>query len=359
MVMSAPAYLPASKFGAWLKELSGSRLVLAPQERGDAVVFAPYAEGVEIVLDRDATMPPKGAVFPAAEELLRFTRVKDPEDPGKVDIELSSSQPAPETVVFGARPCGTRGFLAYDRVYHSPKITDPYYAARRDKTLFATVACTAAGNSCFCHWVGSGPADASGSDLLLTPVGEGYVVQAVSERGDALLGSPLLEPAGDKAAEAEKVQAAARAALPAAPDISKAKDSLMAVFEDMEFWSEVSAKCISCGACTYLCPTCYCFNITDEGDGLSGRRLRTWDNCMSFQFTMEASGHNPRPTKAHRLKNRVGHKFSYYPALHGGAVACCGCGRCVRSCPVSVDIREIVLAAIARAARVPEETAHD
>jgi len=359
VVMSAAAYLPAPKLGEWLKELSVRHLVLAPQARGDAVVFAPYAEGGEIVLDRDATMPPKQAVFPATEELLRFRRVKDPEDPGRVDVELSASQPAPKTVVFGARPCGTRGFLAYDRVYRSPKTTDPYYAARRDATLFVTVACTAPGNSCFCHWVGSGPDDASGSDLLLTPVTGGFVVLAVSGRGDELLGSPLLEPAGDRTAEAEKVLAAVRAALPPAPDISGARDGLTAVFDDMGFWDEVSAKCVSCGACTYLCPTCYCFNITDEGDGLAGRRLRTWDNCMSFQFTLEASGHNPRPTKAHRLRNRVGHKFSYYPALHEGAVACCGCGRCVRGCPVSVDIREIVLAAIVRAARAREETAHD
>ena len=359
MVMSAAAYLPAPKLGAWLKELSGRSLVLSPQARGDAVIFAPFAEGVDPVLDRDATTPPKQAVFPATEELLRYRRVKDPTDPGRVDVEVSASVSAVETVVFGARPCGARGFLACDRVFRSPAVSDPCYVARRAKTLFVTVACAAPGNSCFCHWVGSGPADASGSDLLLTPVADGFVVQAVSERGEELMDSPLLEPAGEREEEAREVQVAAAKALPAAPDISRAKDSLMAVFGDMGFWEEVSAKCISCGACTYLCPTCHCFDISDEDRGMSGRRLRTWDNCMSFQFTLEASGHNPRPSKAHRLRNRVGHKFSYYPALHGGAVACCGCGRCVRLCPASVDIREIVLAAIARAARVREESAHD
>ena len=117
----------------------------------------------------------------------------------------------------------------------------------------------------------------------------------------------------------------------------------------MNFWRDQSAKCVSCGACTYLCPTCYCFTITDETTGMSGRRMRSWDACMHFQFTLEASGHNPRPTKAHRLKNRVGHKFSYYPTLHDGLIACCGCGRCVKSCPVSVDIREIVQNAVAKA----------
>jgi len=119
---------------------------------------------------------------------------------------------------------------------------------------------------------------------------------------------------------------------------------LYALFED-DFWKEVAETCLGCGVCTYLCPTCYCFNITDDDLGLNSRRIRTWDNCMSHTFTLEGSGHNPRPTKAHRLKNRVGHKFSYYPDLHGGVMACCGCGRCIKQCPAGIDIRQIVKAA--------------
>ena len=98
------------------------------------------------------------------------------------------------------------------------------------------------------------------------------------------------------------------------------------------------------------CPTCHCFDIVDEPEGVTrGTRRRNWDTCQTARFTVHASGHNPRPTKAHRLKNRVGHKFSYYPTLHDGLIACCGCGRCVKSCPVSVDIREIVQNAVAKA----------
>jgi ferredoxin len=94
--------------------------------------------------------------------------------------------------------------------------------------------------------------------------------------------------------------------------------------------------------------------MTDEQSGLQGKRLRTWDTCMSFEFTLEGSGHNPRPTKAHRLRNRMGHKFAYYPELHEGLIACCGCGRCIKSCPVSLDIRAVVQAAQNHNA-VPEE----
>ena len=102
-----------------------------------------------------------------------------------------------------------------------------------------------------------------------------------------------------------------------------------------------SEKCLACGACTYLCPTCHCFNITDEQGTTRGERVRSWDSCMFTHFTLEASGHNPRSLKSQRLKNRVGHKFIWYPEAHGEP-ACTGCGRCIRHCPVSVDISRIV-----------------
>ena len=117
-----------------------------------------------------------------------------------------------------------------------------------------------------------------------------------------------------------------------------------------DFWQRWTDRCLSCGACTYFCPTCYCFTITDEGEGLSekgGRRLRSWDNCMSPLFTREASGHNPRTAKALRMRNRVSHKYWYAPDYSDGRFACTGCGRCIKQCPVSLDIREIVLNAIA------------
>jgi sulfhydrogenase subunit beta (sulfur reductase) len=94
--------------------------------------------------------------------------------------------------------------------------------------------------------------------------------------------------------------------------------------------------------CTYVCPTCYCFTITDETENLRGERLRSWDSCMFYHYTLEASGHNPRPSKLNRYRNRVGHKFSYIPEKYDGLIGCCGCGRCIRSCPVSIDIRQVV-----------------
>ncbi len=355
--MSALRFLPETSLAAWLDELAGTARLLAPVRKNGVVVFGEYAPGMRVELEADSLTPPKSPVFPASEELLRFSRSKDPDDPAKTLLNVEEVTPGGRTVVFGARPCGARGFTVYDRVFDAEGARDPYYAARRASTAFVTVACREAGSACFCNWVGSGPADPQGSDVLLTPVKGGWTAEAVTPKGQALLESARLTDGTKYAGEARAAREKALETLAPAPDIAGARESLLAVFDDMGFWADISAKCISCGACTYLCPTCYCFNITDESAGLEGRRIRTWDNCMSFQFTLEASGHSPRPTKAHRLKNRVGHKFSSVPGLHGGAVACCGCGRCIRSCPAGVDIRELVLAAIERASAKTQESA--
>jgi hypothetical protein len=97
-----------------------------------------------------------------------------------------------------------------------------------------------------------------------------------------------------------------------APDLRQVPQRFLALFDNMDFWMDQSARCLSCGVCTYLCPACSCFNITDENSGLKGKRLRTWDTCMSALYTLEGSGHNPRVSRAHRLRNRVGHKFCYH-----------------------------------------------
>ena len=187
----------------------------------------------------------------------------------------------------------------------------------------------------------------TGSDVLLTAVNGGFVLEAVSEKGEAFLAGTKLADGSDKMDEAKAAREKAAASQQPAPDLSKAARRLEQRFTDVDFWAEQTAKCLSCGACTYMCPTCQCFNISDEGNTLEGRRLRSWDNCMSPLFTREASGHNPRTAQALRMRNRVSHKYWYAPDYSDGRFACTGCGRCIKQCPVSLDIREIVLNAIA------------
>lgn len=349
----AAKFLAQDELTSWLGKLSEQYRTLVPRREGDAVIFRPFEKSQPVELDVRATQPAKGAVFPRCEPLLTFEYDKNPEEPGRVAVKVTEQKGGSPTVVVGGRPCDCAGFKTFDRVYDSERVKDLNYLHRREMTFFVSMVCAKPATTCFCNWVGGGPASPDGSDVLMTPVSGGYVMESVTDKGGDLLAS-LPDASDAQEAEAKALKEAAEAAMGEAVDVSAAQEKLLEHFDDLEFWETQAGKCISCGTCTYLCPTCYCFNITDEKFGHEGVRLRTWDNCMSSLFTMEASGHNPRPTKAYRLKNRVGHKFSYYPSLHGGNIACVGCGRCIKSCPSSVDIRKIVLDAISTPVPQPE-----
>ena len=238
--------------------------MLAPRQEGKAVVFRPLVAGETPSLAR-ATVSPKAAVFPACETLIRFTGTKDPENPAKLDIKLDDTPDAPARMVFGCRSCDARGFAVLDKPFLQGKFQDAYYKARRDNLLVVTRTCDSPCSTCFCHWTGGGPADPTGSDVLLTAVNGGFVLEAVSEKGEAFLASTKLADGSDKMDEAKAVREKAAASQQPAPDLSKAARRLEERFTDVDFWTEQTAKCLSCGACTYMCPTCQCFNISDEG----------------------------------------------------------------------------------------------
>ena len=354
-------FVSSEALSGWLAALGKQATVYAPRREGQAVVYRVWREGDAVESGQRPTESAKHVVFPRCEELFGFRKEGEPENPGNRKLHLEEpAEPGP-AVVFGLLSCDARGFFAFDPVYNGSGTRDykggaskdPYYLKRRDRTVLIVRACKTALRTCFCNWVGGDPAATQGADVLATDVDGGLLLQAVTERGKKLLETGTLAASTDeqvKAAEASHERA--RQGLAPAPDLSAAPKALLSLFDTMDFWHRQSAGCISCGACTYLCPTCYCFNITDESNGLQGTRLRTWDNCMSPLFTLEASGHNPRSAKAGRLKNRVGHKYSYYPDLHEGRFACTGCGRCIKSCPSSIDIRAIVQNAVKEGADV-------
>ncbi len=319
--------------------------VLQPAVK-ESVVFKPWQLGMAFTLKK-ATVPPKEAVLPPCETLVQYKRTKNPENPAELTLEVTEETHCQPTIVFGCRPCDARGFSILDRPYLQGPFADPYYQRRRESLTVITQTCNSTGNTCFCHWTGSGPTHPEGSDVLMTAVENGYWLEAVSPRGEKLLAALSLADGAPHADAAQKVRENVNATLEPAPDLSKTQARLAARFTDADFWRDQTARCLSCGGCTYFCPTCYCFNITDEGDGYGenpGRRLRTWDSCMASHFTREASGHNSRPNTQDRMRNRISHKFSTYPETWG-TFSCNGCGRCISNCPVCLDIRAIVLAA--------------
>ncbi len=340
--MADTGFIPKEKWGAFIEGLAAKSQVWVPCLEGDIVIFRPYSKDRTLCFERPANNPPKGVIFPQSDKLFSFAFKKDEDNPQKVMVEIEEKLEFPKTTIIGSRPCDAKGFLIYDRPYTETDMPDPYYKGRREQTTIVTMSCQAPSAGCFCTGVGGGPADTEGSDVLVTELEKGYFIEALTEKGNEIFQQSAIEAGNSYEAEARKRQEAVRSMVRdpfgsgGKPEVSKE------CFESDEFWQDALAKCVSCGACTYLCPTCYCFNITDEKSFEKGERLRSWDGCMYNHFTLEASGHNPRPTKFQRFKNRVGHKFVFYPEKYNGVIACCGCGRCIRYCPMSVDISEIV-----------------
>ncbi|MDR3640851.1 MAG: 4Fe-4S dicluster domain-containing protein [Humidesulfovibrio sp.] len=334
----------AAQAAAWAQDYR----LLAPVREGQAVVYRPWAPDMHPFLGRPPSSSAKQALLPQTEDLLTYTYRKDHTDLTRTEVFLAEPLPPEPTLVLGCRPCDARGRKLLDRVFLERGVKDPLYAAKRANTFFITLACERMENTCFCHWTGGGPTSEEGSDVMLFAVSGGFVARALTKTGEKL--AAALPEATPSALQELEAKLASPVEPGPVPDLRAAPERFLALFDDLDFWTDQSARCLSCGVCTYLCPTCSCFNITDENFGLKGKRLRTWDTCMSALYTLEGSGHNPRVSRAHRLRNRVGHKFCYhpreFPAPDGARqpeVSCTGCGRCIKSCPVAVDIRRIVL----------------
>jgi sulfhydrogenase subunit beta (sulfur reductase) len=340
--MAETGFLPKDKIKGFLEAISKDTQLYTPVLEGDIVMFRPFNTGNTLYLDRPANSPPKTVIFPQSDILFSYEYKKETDDPKKITVEIKTHMDYPKTVIFGCRPCDAMGFTVYDRVYIESNGPDPNYKGRRENTIIITLSCPEPSSGCFCTALGSGPAEKQGSDVMITIIEKGFFLEPVSEKGKEILkiagvedGSQYVEEAFEKQ---EKVHNAVKKPFPSISHIEVSRER----FDLDEFWHQAVSKCISCGACTFLCPTCYCFNFTDEQTLEKGERIRSWDACMFYHFTLEASGHNPRATKFLRYKNRVGHKFLFYPEKYNGVIACCGCGRCIRHCPVSVDISKIV-----------------
>jgi sulfhydrogenase subunit beta (sulfur reductase) len=336
---------------AWLDDLAERLTLIAPTAVQEQIFYRPVATSSEIVFDfGKADLPVKEYFLPSTHVLLSIERGED-------GVRLEEPALDGQRVAFGLRPCDARALRVMDALFLDQEPADPYYAERREKTTLVGLACREMGDECFCTSLGLAPDDASDVDLMLTEIGEGgegsarYAVQVVTEKGAKILGSLSL------------VEVEGTVPMPTAGDKTPILEAeAWPAHFDQAYWARVADRCLSCRVCTYVCPTCRCFDVRDYGtlDGASPEagvepvegaspepveggveRLRAWDSCMSEGYRRIAGGHNPRPTKADRLRNRFYCKFCYYPRDFG-PVACVGCGRCISNCPVNVDIVEVL-----------------
>lgn len=348
--MSDARVLTAEKLDALIAAVNGSGAFIAPASMAEGgtpgeTLFRPVTKAAEVRLDRVNTrMSVKGAFFPQRETILRFEGSVLREVPAPADRPL---------VVFGARPCDAKSLLFMDKVFEGRATApgnatheDPYYVARRRAAIVISLACDAPAASCFCTSVGGHPHGTDGADILASRAGKNgdFLLEPMTDKGRAFLAghAALLAPAGADAEAAREARGREAAAKMQALDFSGVKEKADASF-DSPVWERIVQSCLGCGVCTFVCPTCHCFDITDETSGTGGIRIRTWDACQYPLYTVHASGHNPRPAKRARMRQRIMHKYSYTVET-AGMVSCTGCGRCVRLCPVNLDIRQMLLA---------------
>lgn len=333
---------------SWLAKLAEKYTMLAPKAIAKSTLYQEYTAeelakaNLADLLDY-TTSSAKDAYIPQSETLFKYTSTKNPEDLSKVDTKLECSYSTNQSIIFGARPCDAKGVLVQDAAYLGGRYRDPYYAARRENTFLITQTCNQALPSCFCNWTDTDLTSAYASDVLFSVTDKGYVFEAVTEKGKELLEvAGFAQASDDDNKDVEALRAKAHESLPQKPDLSDLPQKVAYNFENSVLWSKVSAGCIGCSSCTFVCPTCQCFTITDEGNPLEGKRIRSWASCMADEFTREASGHNPRPAGYTRWRNRLGHKFNYMTAWHKDLYSCTGCGRCLLSCPASISIKDII-----------------
>lgn len=259
-------------------------------------------------------------------------------------MEFSATLPKPtKRAILGVRACDLAALRLQDKHFLEGEYRDPYYAARREGLLLIAVNCSHPAETCFCHSTGDGPAAESGFDLRLDELEDGYVIAAGSDAGQALLGQLDLSAASQMQTQqaAQQLQAAAQQQrqLPS-------RDLRTALFQELEHsrWDEVAQRCLSCGNCTSVCPTCFCHSEQDVAllDGSRSEHVRQWDSCFS-QGHSYIHGITIRQETRQRYRQWLTHKLAGWHDQYGRS-GCVGCGRCISWCPVGIDLTEEVAA---------------
>lgn len=317
--------------------IAASKSLYMPVDDGKkGAKYSKWSDGVEYSKAANTARSAKDFFFPQVEDMASFNVN------GKEIEVIDTREECEDFVVFGVRACDAKSFDILDSVYLVDPV-DSYYASRREHGIIMTMACNKPTDTCFCSAFGIDAANPMG-DVSCWMNDSELMLSANTEKGQALLDSiNILEDTDDSAADDTK--AAIKSILEKLPLSGLSTDgmknkTLMEVFNS-DKWAELSESCLGCGTCTFVCPTCQCYDIRDYDTGHGVMRYRCWDSCMYSDFTLCAHG-NTRTTQLQRFRQRFMHKLVYYPENNGGVFGCVGCGRCLRSCPISMNIVKVM-----------------
>jgi sulfhydrogenase subunit beta (sulfur reductase) len=330
--------LPVTKLNDFFAAVAAGKSLFLPVDNSSGQAdYQKWESGTTMSGALKTVRSAKDFFFPQTENIVDFKM-----DGKKIEV-IDNRVEAEDFVLFGVRGCDAASFAILDSVYLAEPV-DTLYKTRRDHGVIITLACTKPEATCFCPLFDI-DATNPGGDIAAWIVGDQVFFRAETPKGKALLESipDIFVQTSDEAVEAQRKETAKiLERLPfAKTKIDKFKgENLLALFDSPE-WASLSESCLGCGTCTYVCPTCQCYDIRDFDTGHGVKRFRCWDSCMYSDFTKMAHG-NTRHTQVERFRQRFMHKLVYYPANNEGTYGCVGCGRCVSKCPVSLNIVKVM-----------------
>ena len=314
-----------------------AKLYLPADDADGKTKYTQWTEGVKWSNALNTVKSPKEFFFPQTEDLMSF------KTQGK-NIEIIDNRSETEDfVIFGVRACDVKSFDVLDRVFLKEPV-DSYYASRREHGIIISAACTRPSETCFCKTFGIDPTEPSG-DISVWKTETELFLQSNTDKGAELLKklNSLTEECDETAVNAQKAEVSA--IMDKLPLAGLTTDKFGAgktkEFFDAPEWDTLSEACLGCGTCTFVCPTCQCYDIKDFNTGNGVVRFRCWDSCMYSDFTKMSAG-QPRLTQKERFRQRFMHKLVYYPENNDGLFSCVGCGRCISKCPISMNIAKVM-----------------
>ena len=326
-----------SKLNDFFAAIAAEEKLYLPVDGEKGADYKVWTEGTVYSKALNTNRSAKDFFFPQTENIVDFKMN------GKTIEVIDTRTESEDFVVFGVRACDARSFSILDKVFLSDPV-DSFYASRRAHGTIVTMACTRPGETCFCGAFGIDMTAPEG-DVSCWMTADALYLAANTEKGEALLAkvATLTEETDTAAVDAQKAavkEIAKKLPLQNLPTDAFKGNVLLEKFNSAK-WPELSKACLGCGTCTFVCPTCQCYDIFDFDTGHGIKRARCWDSCMYSDFTKMAHG-NSRNSQVERFRQRFMHKLVYFPMNNGGEFGCVGCGRCLSKCPINMNIVKVM-----------------
>lgn len=335
-------HIDKKEWGQGIDKSRGTYRLFGPVTDKNGCMFRELGPGTLPEMDApDTVISPKCVLFPQSEEILTADLDETKQD--HHIMKRANADYSPRAVL-GIRPYDAKAVQLVKLNFDTDDYRDPYWCDAYEATTFVGLALNRPGPFDFSLSAGSSPFAEEGLDVLLVDMDDKYLAKILTDKGRAYIAACGFDTSADEKESQDlfdilKQEAENSVSSRVSTDNLKEKN-LLELYE-APFWDDVAFACINCGICTFVCPTCWCFDIQDETKRKASKRFRNWDTCMSPLFTRHSTGHNPRGEKTQRVRQRFMHKLKYFLDKYDQGIMCVGCGRCVTSCPVNIDIRQV------------------